>query len=192
MKRGDEMEKGREGENDEEMENGDEMIEFELRPWKETDADALAKYADNKKIADFLRNGFPHPYTREDAVAFIGSVLQAGEETQCCRAIVINGEAAGGLGVFLKEDVYCKNAEVGYWLAEPYWKRGIMSKALSQMCSYTFENYDVVRLFAEPMRTNVGSRKVLENAGFVLEGILKKSVYKNGQFFDACIYALLK
>jgi len=85
-----------------------------------------------------------------------------------------------------------KNAEIAYWLGEPFWDRGIMSEAIKQLCRTAFEQYDISRIFAEPYAQNIGSRKALEKAGFVLEGIMKKGVYKNGSFFDYCMYALVK
>lgn len=167
-------------------------MDFELRNWKISDAQYVQKYANNKKIADNLRNAFPHPYTLQDAENYINAVIQKDEKCQCCRAIVINGEVVGSIGLFLKDDVYCKSAEIGYWLAEPYWGRGIMSSAIKYLCEFAFKQYDIVRIYAEPFEYNTGSRKALEKAGFTLEGIKKKSIYKNGNFFNSCIYALIK
>jgi ribosomal-protein-alanine N-acetyltransferase len=108
------------------------------------------------------------------------------------RAIDIDGIAVGSIGIFLKDDVYCKSAELGYWLGEPFWGKGIMTQAVKQICKMAFEKYDIVRIFAEPYADNTASRRVLEKAGFRLEGILRKSVYKKGQIMDSCIYALIK
>jgi ribosomal-protein-alanine N-acetyltransferase len=166
-------------------------MEFELRPWRMEDAPVLARHANNKKIADNLRDGFPHPYTPDDAKRFISACLSAGETRQCLRAISIDGEAAGSIGVFLKEDVYAKDAELGYWLAEPYWGRGVMTKAVRDITARAFAVYDIVRIFAEPFAENAASRRVLERAGFTLEGVLKQSVYKNGRIQDSCIYYAL-
>ncbi|AKB32359.1 Ribosomal-protein-L7p-serine acetyltransferase [Methanosarcina siciliae HI350] len=98
----------------------------------------------------------------------------------------------GCIAIFSKNDVYCKSAEIAYWLGEPLWGRGIMSRAIKELCKTAFEQYDTVRIFAEPYAHNIGSRKALEKAGFVLEGTMKKSVYKNGRLFDSCMYALVK
>lgn len=167
-------------------------MEFELRKWNISDAQSIQKYADNKKIADNLRNAFPYPYTLKDAENYINAVIRNDESRQCCRAIVTGGEAAGSIGVFLKDDIYCKSAEIGYWLAEKYWGRGIVTEAVKQLCGFAFEHYDIVRIYAEPFEYNLGSRRALEKAGFLLEGVKKKSIYKNGKFFDSCIYALIK
>jgi ribosomal-protein-alanine N-acetyltransferase len=97
----------------------------------------------------------------------------------------------GSIGVFVKDDVYRKSAEIGYWLGEPYWGRGIMTDAIRQMCRMAFERFDIVRIFAEPFAYNAGSMRALEKAGFTLEGVHRMSVFKNGQFYDSCTYALL-
>jgi ribosomal-protein-alanine N-acetyltransferase len=81
---------------------------------------------------------------------------------------------------------------LGYWLAQPYWGRGIISAAAVQICAQAFEELDIIRIFAEPFAYNAASRKVLEKAGFVLEGVMKQAAVKNGQVIDYCMYALLK
>lgn len=165
-------------------------MEFLLRPWRESDIESVAKHADNKKIADNLRDAFPHPYRYEDAAAYVRSCLNAPEEKQCVRAIEVDGEAVGSIGVFVGEDVCCKSAEIGYWLAEEYWGNGIMSRAIRLLCEEAFARYDLVRIYAEPFAHNVGSKRALEKAGFELEGVLRRSIYKNGKVFDSCIYGL--
>lgn len=167
-------------------------MNFILRPWQESDIDSVAKYANNKKIADNLRDAFPWPYTHEDARGYVLSCLAAGEARQCTRAIDVDGEAVGSIGIFLEEDVYCKNAELGYWLAEPFWGHGIMSDAIRQLTGHGFAHYDLARIHAEPFAHNFGSRRALEKAGYRLEGILKKRVFKNAEIFDSCLYAFTR
>lgn len=154
--------------------------------------DDVARFADNPKIAACLRDAFPSPYTLADARAYVTGCIQAGEQTQLCRAIVADGRAVGSIGLFVQGDVYRKSAELGYWLAEKYWGRGIMTKAVTLLCREGFERFAVERIYAEPFAFNLGSRRVLEKAGFTLEGIKRKSVYKNGIIEDSCIYALLR
>lgn len=166
-------------------------MQFSLRNWQPDDAPSIVKYANNKKIADNLRDGFPHPYTLEDAESYIQN-LGADSDARICRAIEISGETVGSIGVFLKEDVYRKSAEIGYWLGEPFWGQGIITDAIRLMCGMAFQKFDIVRIYAEPYAYNTGSRRALEKTGFVLEGILKKSVCKNGKIHDSCIYALVK
>lgn len=167
-------------------------MEFVLRPWRESDIISVAKHADNKKIADNLRDVFPHPYRYEDAAAYVRSCLDAPEERQYVRAIEVNGEAVGSIGIFLGEDVCCKSAEIGYWLAEEYWGNGIMSRAIRLLCDEAFARYDLVRVYAQPFAHNIGSKRALQKAGFELEGVLRRSIYKNGKVFDSCMYALLR
>ncbi len=174
------------------MGSGEFILNIKLREWQLGDAESIAKYANNQEIAKNLRNIFPHPYTIEDAKSYVNNCINSDKTRQCTQAIVVSDEAVGSIGVFLKDDVYCKSAELGYWLGEAFWNKGIMSAAIKQICDFAFEEYDIVRIFAEPFAHNIGSRKVLEKAGFQLEGVLKKSVYKNGQIFDSCIYAFTK
>lgn len=163
---------------------------FELRKWEKSDAESFFKYSHNTKITENMRDAFPS--TLEDCRKTLEGFSCNDETQQCCRVIVVNGEAIGCVALFIKNDVYCKSAEIAYWLGEPFWGRGIMSEAIIQLCKTAFEQYGIVRIFAEPYAHNIGSRKALEKAGFVLEGVMKKGVYKNGNFFDYCVYALVK
>lgn len=165
-------------------------INFDLREWQPGDAESVAKYANNPKIAQNLRNFFPNPYTLRDAEKYIESCIHANKKEQVMQAIVVHDEVIGSIGVFIKEDVYGKSAEIGYWLGEPFWGQGIMTGAIDQICHFVFNYYDIVRIFAEVFEYNTGSRKALEKAGFQLEGILKKSICKNGRIFDSYLYAL--
>lgn len=166
-------------------------MKFELRKWQDTDINDVACYANNIKIACNLRNVFPYPYTKENAEDYVLSCANNNEERQICRAIIINNHAVGSVGIFLGADVYEKSAELGYWLAEEYWGKGIMTAAVKQICEEAFKKFAIFRIYAEPFAHNTGSRKVLEKAGFTLEGIMKQGVYKNGTVLDYCMYALL-
>ncbi len=167
-------------------------MEFILDLWDEKYIKDIAYYANNKKISDNLRNVFPYPYTHKDAEEYVLACAQNNEHEQICRAIVIDGKAVGSIGVFQKDDVYSKSAELGYLLGEEFWGKEIMTCAIKQLCITAFEKLDIIRIFAEPYAHNVGSRKALEKAGFILEGVMKNSICKNGVIFDSCMYALLK
>lgn len=167
-------------------------MDFELRKLQSSDTKSIAKYANNNNIAHNVRNIFPHPYTVEDARTFINECKNNDEKHQCIRAIVVNQEAIGVIGCFIKDDVHCKCCEIGYWLGEEFWGKGIMTEALTRMCREVFQSYDVVRIFAETFSYNAGSSKVLENAGFQLEGKLRNSIYKNGKVSDSFIYAIIR
>lgn len=168
------------------------MTEWMLRKWMPGDAADVAHYANNPKIAANLRNVFPYPYTLKDAEGYVNACAFDPEERQICRAIMVNSHAAGSVGIFCGNDVYEKSAELGYWLAEEYWGQGVMTEAVRQICREAFKKFDIVRIYAEPFADNAGSRRVLEKAGFILEGVMKKGVYKNGRFHDYCMYALIK
>lgn len=163
-----------------------------LREWQKEDALTLAKIANNINIAKNLRNTFPYPYTLEDALWYINDCCGHEGHKQITRAIIIDGKVAGSIGVFIKDDVYEKSGELGYWLAEEYWGQGIMSEAVQQICQKAFDTFDIVRIYAEPFAYNQGSCKVLEKNGFIYEGTMKNGVYKNDRFYDYCMYALLK
>jgi len=167
-------------------------MDFELRELQSSDAISIAKYANNNNIANNLRNIFPHPYTVDDARNFINESKNNEEKNQYIRAIVVNQEAAGVIGCFIKDDVHCKCCEIGYWLGEEFWGKGIMTEAVKRMSQEIFQTYDVVRIFAEIFSYNAGSIRVLEKAGFQLEGKLKNSIYKNGIVSDSFIYALIR
>ena len=161
-------------------------MNFTLRPWRETDLASLLKYANNDNIAKFMTNGFPHPYTEDSGLAF----LTMASENAGIFAIEIAGEAAGSIGLFPQSDIHEKNAELGYWLAEPFWGNGIMPRAIGEIVEYGFRTFDITRIFARPFSINPASHRVLEKAGFVCEARLKDALYKNGAYMDELIYAI--
>ena len=164
------------------------IMNFTLRPFRDSDLSSLVKYANNYNIAKFLTNQFPHPYTDEDGRKFISSV--ANNDPINVFAIEINGEAAGAIGIFPQSDIHEKNAETGYWLAEPFWGNGITTRAIVETVVYGFRTFDVTRIYARPFSNNPASHRVLEKAGFTCEARLKNAIYKNGVYFDELIYAI--
>lgn len=168
------------------------MVSFALRPWRPEDAEAVAAAANDLKIAANLRNVFPHPYSSADAEWYVSDCIARGEDRQLTRAVVIGGRAAGSIGVFVKDDVYEKSAELGYWLAVEHWGKGIMTEAVRQFCREAFSRFDIIRVFAEPFADNLGSRRVLEKAGFTYEGTMRNGVFKYGQIHSYCVYSLLR
>lgn len=165
---------------------------FTLRPWRAADAPSIAALADNPRIAANLRDVFPSPYTLVDAEAYVALCMAGDPSRELTRAIEVDGRAVGSIGVFRQTDVYRRSAELGYWLGEPYWGQGIMTGAVQAICREAFACYDIVRIYAEPFAHNTGSRRVLEKAGFILEGTFRQSIYKNGTFADSCMYARLR
>lgn len=161
-----------------------------LRTWQAEDAASLSNYLNNKKIWDNCRDGLPYPYSKENAKAFIDMAQRKEGIHDFC--IEINGEAVGNIGFVPCADVERFNAEVGYWLAEPYWNHGIVTDALKEAINYYFAHTDKVRVFANIFEHNIPSMRVLEKAGFTKVGILRKAVFKNEVFIDAHYYELCK
>jgi len=163
-------------------------MDFKLRAWKMDDLESLVKHANNSAIAKNLTDQFPHPYTHEHGRNFIGMATK--NSPVSIFAIDINGEAVGGIGIHRQMDIHSRNAELGYWLAEPYWGNGIVTKAIVEMVGYGFRTFDIDRIFARPFGTNIASQKVLEKAGFMLEGKFEKTLFKNGEYLDELVYAV--
>ena len=167
-------------------------MQITLVPWEERFIPQVAKYANNPHIAANLRDVFPWPYTAADADWFVRDCMAKDGQGALFRAILADGECVGSISVTQGADVYRRGGELGYWLAEPFWGKGIMTRAVREMCREAFAALDIVRIYAEPYAYNTGSRRVLEKCGFTLEGTLRQSVYKRGELFDSCIYGLLK
>jgi len=163
-------------------------MKFKLRPVTNNDLDKLVQYANNPKIADNLTNVFPHPYTKENGEFFIN--MATSHDPLRIHAIDVNGEMIGAIGIHPQADIMVKNAELGYWLAEPFWGKGIMTEAIRQSIKYGFETFDINRIYARPFGSNIGSQKALEKAGFQLEGRFKKTIFKNGRYEDELVYAV--
>ena len=163
-----------------------------LRKWKLSDARDLATALNNEKILNNLRDGLPFPYTEKDAAAYIAAMLSADENSTFAYAITIDDRAVGSIGAFRQSNIHCKTAELGYYLAEEYWGRGIMTDSIRQLCDTVFKTTDILRIYAEPFSHNIGSRRALEKAGFVFEGIMKNNAVKNGKILDMAMYALTK
>jgi RimJ/RimL family protein N-acetyltransferase len=160
-------------------------MNFFLRKWQSGDEQSLVENANNYNIWKNMKDVFPHPYTITDAYEWINIAADSAENF----AIEVNSKAVGGIGVLLKDDIYRKNAEIGYWLGEAYWGNKIISTAIMDVVKYTFANYDIHRIYAGVFEYNVASMRVLEKAGFVKEAVLKKSLTKEGKLFDEHIYA---
>ncbi len=163
-----------------------------IRKWQLSDARNLAAAVCNPKIQDNLRDGLPYPYTEQDAICFISDMLSADENETFAFAIVEDNMAIGSIGVFRQGNIHKRTAELGYYIAEGYWGRGIMSEAVGQICEYVFGNSDIIRIYAEPFADNIASCRVLEKAGFQYEGTLRGNAVKNGKVIDMKMYALLK
>ncbi|MDX1908497.1 MAG: GNAT family protein [Bacteroidia bacterium] len=167
------------------------MSPVTLRNLLPEDAPVLSRYADNYRIWVNLSDRFPHPYTLEDAHAYIDAELQLAVPTR--QAICWEGAFAGVAGVELYSGIRRASAQVGYWLAEPFWGNGIMSLALDQFCIWVFKTYpEIMRLYAGVFPYNPASMQVLRKCGFVQEGILRKALIKEGKLWDEHLFARLR
>jgi len=158
-----------------------------IRPWREADAASLVEHADNINVAKNLRDRFPHPYTRKDAHEFLKYAAASPDPSNL--AIEVDGGAAGAIGYVPGSDVERFSAEVGYWLGEAHWGRGIVSEAVVLLTDYAFDTLNLLRLFAVPFADNIASARVLEKAGYVREARLRSSCVKYGVPRDQLLYA---
>lgn len=161
---------------------------FKLRKWNSNDLESLVKYANNWNIAKNMTDKFPFPYTKKHGKSFIEFANR--ENGNYIFAIDIDGEAVGSVGIHIQDDIHKKNAELGYWLAEPFWNKGIISAVILEIVKFSFSNFDINRIFARPFETNIPSQKCLEKNGFILEAKFKKAIFKNGIYLDELIYSI--
>jgi RimJ/RimL family protein N-acetyltransferase len=164
-----------------------ELARCTVRCWVETDLNALARHANNRNVSIHLRDRFPFPYELDHATKFLDWL--ATQDSPTVWALEVDGEAAGGIGIEQKSDVERISAEIGYWLGEPFWGRGIVTEALQAVTAEVFRRFDVTRLYALPFADNLASVRVLEKAGYVLEGRLHQSAIKDGKVKDQLLYA---
>ena len=163
-----------------------------IRKWELSDAKDLAAALSNKKVQDNLRDGLPYPYTEQDGKEFISAMLSADESETFAFAITVDNMVIGSIGIFRQGNIHRQTAELGYYIAEEYWGKGIMTEAVKQICEYVFANSDIIRIYAEPFAYNIASCRALEKAGFQYEGTLRSNAVKNGKVIDMKMYSLLK
>ena len=162
-----------------------------IRRWRVSDQERLAEMLSNPKVLDNLRDGLPYPYTPADGETYIRSMLAADEDKTFAFAITVDDRAIGSIGVFRRENIHFRTAELGYYIGEPYWGKGYATSAVKQVCRYVFDHTDILRIFAEPFARNAASCRVLKKAGFQLEGTLRSNAVKNGAVLDMKLYALV-
>lgn len=161
-----------------------------VRPWAGTDAESLHRHANNRNVSIHLRDRFPFPYDMQHATTFLEWIARQPASTVW--AIEVDGEAAGGIGIELHTDVERVSAEIGYWLGEHYWGRGIATEALRAVTAEAFKRFEITRLYAVPFADHAASVRVLEKAGYVKEGHLRQSAIKDGTVRDQFLYASYK
>jgi RimJ/RimL family protein N-acetyltransferase len=160
-----------------------------LRAFRPGDEVELAAAADDVEVARWLRDRFPHPYTIEHARAWIASV-RGEEPPPRSLAIEVDGAVAGGVGLVLGDDIARRAAEIGYWLARRHWGRGIATAAVARFVEWAMPAFGLTRIFAAAFAENIASRRVLEKAGFRLEGIQRRAAVKHGRILDDAVYAI--
>ncbi len=161
-----------------------------LRPLRQEDAPVLARYANNPNVAMYLRDRFPHPYATADAVQFIEYATRTKDE--CVACIAVNGDAVGVVGLQFRTDVERCSAELGYWLGEPFWGRGVMSAAIAGFTAWAMPRFELTRIYAEVFAENPASGRVLEKCGFERIGVLRKAAIKHGRHHDYVLYDLVR
>jgi ribosomal-protein-alanine N-acetyltransferase len=161
-----------------------------IRSWRRSDEPSLVRHADDREVWINLRDRFPHPYTAADARAWLGFVDEKTPETDF--AIAVAGQAVGGIGIGLRDDVARRSAEIGYWLGPALWGRGLATAAVRALTDWAFAHFDLCRIDAAVFGWNPASARVLEKAGYVLEGRLRRSVTKAGRTIDQLLYARVR
>ena len=167
-------------------------MKTKLRKWKMEDAQQLSEMLNNQKILANLRDGLSFPYTIDDAKEYIKAMLDADQDQTFAYAITDEKRVSGSIGVFRKDNFHFQTAELGYYIAEPDWGQGHGTRAVKQIGELICETPELIRIFAEPFARNLGSCRILEKAGFQLEGILRKNALKNGRTEDMKLYALVR
>ena len=165
-------------------------MNVQRRPYRISDIPRLAKYANNWNISKYLSDQFPFPYTEKDAEKFIKRTLE--QDPLHSFAIVVDDELVGGIGIHPKDDIHRKNAELGYWVAEPFWGKGIMSRMIREMVEYGFKTFDIERIYAATFGDNKASQAVLLKNGFQEEAHFIKTLYKDNTLHDEIIFGIRK
>ncbi len=161
-----------------------------LRPLRRDDAPAIARHANNPDVARYLRDRFPSPYSVDDALRFFEYVEHARDE--CVACIEIAGAAAGAIGLQFRSDVERCSAELGYWLGEPFWGRGVITAAIRCFTAWAMPRFELTRVYAEVFADNPASARVLEKCGFARVGVLRKAAIKHGRHHDYILYDLVR
>jgi [ribosomal protein S5]-alanine N-acetyltransferase len=157
-----------------------------VREWRAADLSALVRHANDRSVWMHLRDRFPHPYLEEDGRVFLDHLAK--QNPSRVWAIEVEGEAVGGVGIELFGDVERVSGEIGYWLGQAHWGRGVMSEVVRAVTTEAFRLFGLTRIFALPFADNLGSIRVLEKAGYSLEGRMPQSAIKEGRIRDQLMF----
>lgn len=164
-----------------------------LRPWRMSDAASLVRNANNPKVAARLRDRFPNPYTPKHAREYLERDARRGAEgIEFVLAIEVDGKAVGGIGIVRGNDIERVSAEMGYWLGEPFWGKGIVTAAITRFAPFVMERFGLTRLHADCFTDNPASARVLEKAGFTRESTKRRAAIKLGEIKDMHVYVMLR
>lgn len=167
-------------------------MDCKIRDWQIEDAGELSEVLNNLNVQKNLRDGIPYPYTPKDAAEYITAMLTSNKTCNFAFAITVNGKVVGSIGAFRQGNIHFRTAELGYYIAEPYWGKGIGTLSVKQICDSIFDETSILRIYAEPFAHNIASCRVLEKSGFTYEGTLRCNAVKNGNVLDMKMYSLLK
>ncbi len=160
-----------------------------LRPWRLDDLDSLVASANDASVSRSLRDRFPYPYTGDDGRAWL---TRAVDDSDRAWALQIDGAAVGGVSLHPGVDVHRHSAELGYWLGQRHWGRGVMTAVIGAFAPRAMEAFRLHRLYATVYENNPASARVLEKAGFTREGVQKSAVVKRGELLDLYVYAMVR
>jgi len=161
-----------------------------VREFRQSDLASIVEHANNSNVARNLEDRFPHPYTAKDAEEWLARIRKQDPVTNF--AIADPDQVIGSIGIQLLDDVYRCTADLGYWLGEAFWGRGIATRAVRAFTAWGFQSFDVTRIQARVFESNPASGRVLEKAGFIFEGRLRQSAIKQGVVLDQLLYAILR
>ena len=161
---------------------------YRIRSFHKNDIESIVRYGNNRNVSIHLRDTFPYPYRRSDAQAWLKFVATQSPEANF--ALASQEELVGGIGLRLLGDVDCVSAELGYWLGEPFWGKGIATEAVKHFLPFCFREFEIARIYAEVFSGNEASIRVLEKCGFEAEGIMRQAVVKDGVLKDKFVLAL--
>jgi ribosomal-protein-alanine N-acetyltransferase len=162
-----------------------------LRRWRPEDKASLILHANNRRVWRNLRDIFPHPYTEADADSWL-RYAAIEDQAPWVFAIEVSGQAVGGISLVRHGDVERHTAELGYWLGETFWGRGIATSAVRAITAAALERTDIYRVYADVFAWNPGSMRVLEKAGYYREGVMVRAGFKDGILIDRVVYALTR
>ncbi|MDC9503713.1 MULTISPECIES: GNAT family N-acetyltransferase [unclassified Pseudoalteromonas] len=159
-----------------------------LRDFKPKDAPHIINTLNDEQVTRFLSSKIPFPYTQADADWWINQ----GPKSGIVKAIVVDEQFAGCIGITPGEFEYSRSGEIGYWLNSHFWGQGVMTHAISHICDDAFKSSNLNRIFGAVFAGNTGSIKALTKCGFKAEAVLKQAIYKHGVFYDSHIFSKLK